>query len=209
MARSVLFLLSACAVVFLSPRVFGHFATMTHSRVTIAPSGEVAYTLQVPASDLSEALALPSHRAATVEEIRSGEDRLFEYFLARVGIEADGTPCPIERRGAGNVEDMEIKAELRFVGRCPAKARAVDIVYDLFFDHDPQHLGILELTRAGETTHFEFTSAARRYRVDLLEAASGQRPLKVAGLVALLLATAAVTTKGWPLRRRRGPSNEG
>ncbi|WP_438026668.1 hypothetical protein [Sorangium sp. So ce233] len=178
---------------------------MTHSRVTIEPSGEVAYALQVSSSDLSEALALPSHRAATVREIRTGEDRLFEYFLARLRIEADGAPCPIERRGAGNVEDTEIKAELRFVGRCSAKARAVDIVYDVFFDHDPQHMGILELTHAGNKAHFEFTSSARRYRVDRLAAAPGQRPLEVAGLAALLLATAAITTKGWLVRRRRKP----
>jgi hypothetical protein len=182
---------------------------MTHSRVTIEPSGEVAYTLQVSSFDLSEALALPSNRAATVEEIRSGEDLLFEYFLARVRIEADGTPCPIERRGTGNVEDTEIKAELRFIGRCPATARAVDIVYDLFFDHDPQHMGILELTHAGKTTHVEFTSTARRYRVDLPAAAPGRRPLELVGFVALLLATAAITTKGWLLRRLRGPRNEG
>ncbi|AUX40396.1 uncharacterized protein SOCE26_017970 [Sorangium cellulosum] len=208
MPRSVLLLLSACAVVFLSPRVFGHFATMTQSRATIEPSGEVAYTLQIPASDLAEALALPSHRAATVGEIRAGEDLLFAYFLARIHIEADGTPCPIERRGAGNVEDTEIRAELRFVGRCPAEARAVDIVYDVFFDHDPQHIGILELTRAGKTAHFEFTRTARRYRADRTAADPGQRPLAVAGIVGLLLAATAVTTKGWLRRRRRGANDE-
>ncbi|WP_437757061.1 hypothetical protein [Sorangium sp. So ce1389] len=208
MTRHILLFLSACAVILLSPGVYGHFATMTHSRVTIEPSGDVAYTLQVSASDLSEALALPGHRAATVEEIRAGEDRLFEYFLARLRVEADGAPCPLERRGAGNVEDIEIKAELRFVGRCPAKARAVDIVYDLLFDHDPQHLGLLELTHAGGTAHFEFTRTARRYRVDLI-AAAPRRPLAVAGLAALLLATAAITTKGWLARRRRGPREEG
>lgn len=210
MTCRLLFILCACAIGVSPSRAFGHFATMTHSRVTVEPTGEVAYTLQVSAWDLSEALGRERNGAATVSEIRAGEEPLFRYFLDRVRIEADGEPCPIERRGVDNVESTELRAELRFVGRCPAQTHTLGIDYDVFFDLDPQHMGMLEVTHAGKTLRAELTHDARRYRLALTapesprSGGSASRLLEHAAVVILFLALAALAGKTWLLPRVRG-----
>lgn len=141
MRRVVAFVIAAACACAASVGL-AHYASITWSEVTVHADRTIDYRLQVPLEDLSEALALDSHRAATVAEVRGGRDRLFAYFLPKLQLSAGGQPCPAVPQGIDIVEAGELRAELRFRASCPGAAHAITLAYRVFFEHDPRHLGI-------------------------------------------------------------------
>jgi hypothetical protein len=140
-----------------------HQSSVSYSQVSIEDSGEVHYILRLSSRDLYEALGLDRDRDASDDEIRAGEARLFDYVLARVEVTGDGRPCPARDRKLGILTQASRFAELRFTAVCPLPLEKVAIDYSLFFDLDPRHTGMLQVTYGGRSLEEELTRGLGRF----------------------------------------------
>lgn len=122
-----------------------HQASFTYARIEVSEGGRTAdYQLRIDARDLYEALGLDTDREASNREIREGAERLLDYVFARVSLSAKGQECALERRGVRPVGDAGQRfAEVRARLRCPRPVGELHLDYDLFFDLDPTHTGLV------------------------------------------------------------------
>lgn len=124
--------------------------------------------------DLDYAIGLDENGdgAITWGELRRRKDAINAYALSRLQIDADGEDCRAQARDLlvdGHTDGNY--AVIRFDAICSNGLQALTIVYNLFFDLDPQHRGLLRLQRgertdsvifSPETTGFELTLNAPR-----------------------------------------------
>jgi hypothetical protein len=102
--------------------------------------------------DLDHALGLDGDGdgAVTWGELRARHGAIASYSLARLKVSGDGAPCP-----PGPVEHLVDRhsdgayAVLRFPLACPQAPARLTVRYDLLFDLDPQHRGLLSLVAGG------------------------------------------------------------
>jgi HupE / UreJ protein len=153
-------------ILLLPARVLAHQSSVSYSSVSV-DGAKVDYTLQLSARDLYEALALDSDREASDDEIRKGEARLVEYVTRLVHVFDGAEPCPLAARSLELVHQNDRFAKLHLVATCRAPVRVLVIEYDLFFDLDPAHVGMIQVTHAGDTVRRELTTDASRFEWDL------------------------------------------
>lgn len=213
--RTTFALAAAVAVIAIAGDAAAHQSSFTYGRLEIGPEREtLVYELKLKSTDLYEALGLDRDRAATGAEIRAGAERLYRYVGERVGFELD-QDCDLERApiAVTGATDRYAVLELRY--RCPAPLSAVAVEYDLFFDLDPAHIGLLLVE--GETyqlslpddTRFEWR-AGQVISSGAGFAASGVEHIifgfdHILFLVALLLMAVITRSEkgGWKLRPLR------
>jgi HupE / UreJ protein len=115
--------------------------------------------------DLEHALGLDrdGDGAITWGEVRAQHAAIAAYALARLELASGGAGCPprpienlIERHSDGAY------AVLRFVADCPRPIAALDVTYNLLFDLDPLHRGLVRV-QAGDVTHSAVLGPHRRY----------------------------------------------
>ncbi len=147
--------------------VSAHQASVSYSDVSITDDGTVDYRLRLSSRDLYEALHLDRDRDATDDEIHAGEDSLFTYVLERLHIAGGAGACPVERHGLAVLHQNDRFVELRFVARCTPPIGNLAIDYELFFDLDPRHTGMLEAHHGVRTIDQEFTKSVRQFSWDL------------------------------------------
>jgi hypothetical protein len=104
----------------------------------------------------------------TWDEIRARHSAIAAYALERLSLAADGGACRINA-GQQLIDDHTDGAYsvLRFEAICPAPLTALNIGYRLFADLDPQHKGLLRLTRDGVTSTAIFEPAHAQQRLSL------------------------------------------
>jgi hypothetical protein len=148
-----------------------HQASVSWSRVHVGEDGTIDYQLRLSTRDLYEALGLDRDREASDDEVRAGEARLVDYVLARVHVAGGSGACPVERRGL-TVADHAV--EVSFAARCRPPLATVTIDYDLFFDLDPRHSGLLVVEHGAQRVEQEFTRNSRHFEwgLDLAAPAS-------------------------------------
>ncbi|CAH0178986.1 hypothetical protein SRABI118_01186 [Massilia sp. Bi118] len=89
----------------------------------------------------------------TWNEVRSRQDAIAAYALARLKLAAGGAPCPLRSSAMLLDEHSDgAYAVLRFTGSCAADVADLDVDYRLLFDIDPQHKGLLQLRHGGQTS---------------------------------------------------------
>jgi hydrogenase/urease accessory protein HupE len=76
-----------------------------------------------------------------------------------VDLESPGVECRLERRGVDVVADQVRYARLALDLICPRPMVEIAVDYDLFFDLDPLHIGLLRVENRG----FPLTEAASRF----------------------------------------------
>jgi hydrogenase/urease accessory protein HupE len=113
----------------------------------------VHYQIKLDSRDLFEALALDEDRDASDQEIMDGADRLTEYLTARLKFEADGESCNVEDSAVDIVTQNDRFARVALTVVCPRAIAELALDYDLFFDLDPLHVGLL--TVEGEVVHLK------------------------------------------------------
>ncbi len=104
--------------------------------------------------DLDYAVGLDSNAdgAITWGELRAREPEVTAYALSRLQVEADGKSCPLTPDGyLVDSHSDGAYAVLQLKVGCPRDASALDVRYNLFFDLDPQHRGLLSLKSADQT----------------------------------------------------------
>lgn len=104
----------------------------------------------------------------TWDEIRARHSAIAAYALERLSLSADGGACRIST-GQQLIDDHTDGAYsvLRFEAICPAPLTTLNIGYRLFADLDPQHKGLLRLTRDGVTSTAIFDPAHAQQRLSL------------------------------------------
>ena len=102
--------------------------------------------------DLDFAIGLDSNQddAITWGEVKAKHDEIAAYALSRLTLGPAEAPCV---RGVREhlIDDHSdgAYAVLRFAATCPKAPAILDVDYRLFFDIDPQHRGLLNLSSRG------------------------------------------------------------
>ena len=123
--------------------------------------------------DLEYAIGLDENgdSAITWGELRRRHGELAAYALARLEVSANGRPCALSP--AGHQVDRHSDgtyAVLLFRGECGAgEIHAVGVGYRLFFDLDPTHRGLLNLSRASHTRAAAFSPEHSKQEFTLAE----------------------------------------
>ncbi len=120
--------------------------------------------------DLDFAIGLDSNGDGDITwgEVRSRHAEIAAYALARLTATLDGTPCPL--RATEHLVDLHSDgtyAVMRFEAQCAKPGAALELGYNLFFDLDPQHKGLLRLEYAGATRTAIFSPETARQRFEL------------------------------------------
>lgn len=108
----------------------------------------VAGQWDIALRDLDFALGLDTNADGIITwgEVQARQKEIDAYALSRLQISGAGQACPL--RATEHLIDNHTDgayAVLRFQANCPAIAGKLQVKYQLFFDIDPQHKGLLRL----------------------------------------------------------------
>ncbi len=114
----------------------------------------VAGQWDIALRDLDFALGLDSNQdgAITWGEVKTKHPEIAAYALSRLTLGPAQSPCtPVLREHLIDNHSDGAYAVLRFTASCVAAPKVLKVGYRLFFDIDPQHRGLLNLTSQGAT----------------------------------------------------------
>jgi hypothetical protein len=117
-------------------------------------TGEVKGQWDISLRDLDFALALDDNADGNITwgEVKAHQREIAGYAFSRLKIAGDGKSCPVDV--TNNLIDDHTDGAytvMQFVARCPAAVHTLSVDYHLLFDMDPQHRGLLRLTRGATT----------------------------------------------------------
>jgi hydrogenase/urease accessory protein HupE len=208
-------MLFAAAVALVTSTAEAHQSSFTYGRLDVGDERRaVTYELKLKSTDLYEALGLDRDRDATDAEIHAGGGRLYTYVLDRVDVELDAR-CEVDRAPVAIEGRADRYAVLELSYRCAAPVRSIAVDYNLFYDLDPNHLGLLLVDgetyqlRRPDDTRFEW-SEGRVIATSTGFVLSGVEHIvfgldHILFLVALLLMVVVTRSErgGWKLRPAR------
>jgi hypothetical protein len=113
---------------------------------------QVAGQWDIALRDLDFAIGLDTNADGVITwgEVQARQKEIDAYALSRLRVSAAGQACPL--RATEHLIDDHTDgayAVLRFQASCAAIAGSVQVKYQLFFDIDPQHKGLLRLQYKG------------------------------------------------------------
>ena len=139
--------LFALACLLLSMTAQAHKPSDSYLTLTVDGS-QVAGQWDIALRDLDFAIGLDTDAdgAITWGEVQARQKEIDAYALSRLQVVAGGQNCPLQPT-AHLIDDHTdgAYAVLRFQAGCPAIAGSLQLRYQLFFDIDPQHKGLLRL----------------------------------------------------------------
>ncbi len=102
-------------------------------------------------------------------EVKAHEDAISAYALSRLTVLADGRACPFAPLGPARVIRHSDGAYLvlGLQARCPLRPERLTLGYQLFFDQDLTHRGLLRLVYRGQTRTAIFSPSEPRFSLDL------------------------------------------
>jgi hypothetical protein len=120
--------------------------------------------------DLDFAIGLDSNGDGdmTWGEVRARHAEIAAYSFARLTASLDGAPCPL--RVTEHLVDLHSDgtyAVMRFEAQCAKPGASLELGYNLFFDLDPQHKGLLRLEYAGASRTAIFSPETARQTFEL------------------------------------------
>ena len=125
------------------------------SYLTLAVDGQtINGQWDIALRDLDFALGLDGNQdgAITWGEVKAKHAQIAAYALPRLALGSAGAPCaPVLRDQLIDNHSDGAYAVLRFTATCAAAPNVLDVGYRLFFDIDPQHRGLLNLSAQGAT----------------------------------------------------------
>lgn len=141
------------------------------SYLTVAVAGSaVRGQWDIALRDLDFAIGLDSNGDGEITwgELRARHNEIAAYALARLAIGLDGAAC--QPNVTGQLVDHHSDgayAVMRFEAQCPKAGPVLELGYNLFFDLDPQHKGLLRLEYAGATRTAIFSPDTARQKFEL------------------------------------------
>jgi HupE / UreJ protein len=145
------------ALVFLFAMIghaFAHKPSDSYLKLDVQ-SATIAGQWDIALRDLDYAIGLDADQDGNVTwgEVKRRHGEIAAYALARLSIAADGASCSATATGHLIDEHSDgAYAVLRFSAACPKPPTALKLNYSLFFELDPQHRGLLNLSAAGQTS---------------------------------------------------------
>ena len=146
MIRFLALLLLLCVT-----QVHAHKASTSYLRLQVQGT-VVDGRLDIALRDLDYALGLDSDNDAqlTWGEVRRQQQRIIDYALHRLVLRADLAHCTLRVREMLIAEHSDGRyASLELAGQCPHEPVSLGIDYELLFDVDAQHRGLLSLEFQG------------------------------------------------------------
>jgi hydrogenase/urease accessory protein HupE len=157
-----------CALVLcslLAPKLAAaHQSSFSYATLELADDARSAtYELRLGSKDLFEALELGEDRDASDAEILAGSSRLNNYVFNKVSLKAKQDGCSFAAGEVDIVTQGERFARVRGTLSCSRVIAVVELDYQLFFDLDPRHEGLLrsqgELVQLSRSsTHYRLES---------------------------------------------------
>jgi hypothetical protein len=123
--------------------------------------------------DLDYAMGLDANDDGSITwaELRDRKEAVYAYALSRLEIVTDQNICPLTPADILVDEHSDGHyAVLNFQAACLSEAQQLSIAYRLFFDLDPQHRGLLRLTRNEYTDTAIFSPDSKRFKIVLKSA---------------------------------------
>ena len=161
--------MAALVLALLASPAAAHQASIAHSTVRVQPGQDaVDYELLLSPASASEILALPAGAPLTAEHVERGQAALLAYARGHIAIGdgahacAPAAPAQARREPAGDVV-------LAWRLECPAALATLVLDYQLFFDRDPLHRGLVRVQHGEQSVVAELTAAQRRFAWDLGE----------------------------------------
>lgn len=164
--------LAACVIALLAwPRpAAAHQASIAHSTVRVQPGqSAVDYELVVSPASAAEILELPQGAPVTAEHVERGRPALLAYAHARIAIGDGARAC---EPAAGS---MHVRREptgdviLSWRMDCARALATLVLDYQLFFERDPLHRGLVRIQHGDEAVLAELTAAQRSFTWELGE----------------------------------------
>lgn len=166
MKNTIIVVLLALAV-FVPSQAQAHQSSFSYASLMLDGDGKAAtYDLRLSTRDLFEALELRDDRDASDAEIIAGQALLLAYVFDRVRLEVPDNSCTFTPTGVEVLVQGERFARASGRLECSRPITTVDLSYDLFFDLDPSHEGLLRID--GQLV--QFSEGEREFRYE-----TGQR----------------------------------
>lgn len=129
---------------------------------------EVSVQWDIALRDLDYALGLDGNNDGQITwgELLDRQNALYAYVTPRLTLSSAQQPCPMQ------IQDLLIDshsdgryAVLKFLASCTVVPTNLQVAYQLFFDLDPQHRGLMTVMRAeqSESAIFSPTQAQREF----------------------------------------------
>ncbi len=164
MAKGTSFLAFALATVGFTSLASAHQSSFTYGRIDASADAKtIRYQLKIRSTDLFEAVGLDRDRDATDAEIMSGEQKLVAYIRDHVDLELANAECSRSTEPVTIEGGRDRYAVVTFVHACASPVTRLALDYDLFFDLDDRHQGLLLVQgesyqlKAPDHTRFEWT----------------------------------------------------
>jgi hypothetical protein len=168
----------ACLVALLTARpAFAHKPSDSYLTLTVRGT-HVDVRWDIALRDLDYAMGLDQDGDGSVTwgELRAKKAEVAALALGHLTIRAADAVCPTtlnELKVAGHSDGAY--AVLLADAACPAEPRTLDVDYELFFDIDPQHHGIVRVDDGAGTRTAIFTPRDRRQRFEQTTLAPGHQ----------------------------------
>ncbi len=146
-----------------------HKASDSYLSVTLTEAG-VKGQWDIALRDLDYAIGLDANDNGEITwgEVKARQQDIAAYAMAHLSFNAEGAVCPLIVTGQLVDEHSDgAYAVVRFDAACAARPRSLELSYQLFFDIDPQHRGLLRLQNGEQTQTTIFSPEVTSKRFDL------------------------------------------
>lgn len=162
----------AMSLLAFSPLTLAHKQSDSYLSITQPAQGsELKVQWDIALRDLEHAIGLDSNAdgAITWAELKQRQAAVAGYAQAHLRIAGDGAgSCPLEFEQLLVDEHVDGNyAVLRFNAPCPQRPSQLSLDYSLLFDNDPNHHGLLNLTRDGGSRAAVFSTTSRQQNFEL------------------------------------------
>ncbi len=214
--RALAFAATALVALALPRAAAAHTYSVAYSDVALTDAADgLSYQLRINLADLAEILELDDReRDATAAEVTAGADVLFRHATERIHVLGDDVPCAPRFAGVEVVRQTESFAQITWTCAWDAPIDVLVVDYDLFFDVDPKHTGLLKVTIGPDVAKTPLSADASRFEWELGTAPPASLGAFVASgvdhilygfdhilfLLALLLISAIAVAPGAPPR---------
>jgi HupE / UreJ protein len=133
--------------------LFAHKASDSYLVLQVGET-EVTGQWDIALRDLDYALGLDTNNDGVITwgELRSHHLAIADYMLSRLRLQSEGRNCSTRVTNQLVADHSDGSYEvLIFAANCGSSTRELEVLYDFFFDFDPQHRGLLRVEAKGAT----------------------------------------------------------
>ena len=168
-------LIAAFWALLLAGPAFAHKPSDSYLTLTVA-GDTISGQWDIALRDLDYAIGLDSNQDRTITwgEVKARHGEIAAYALSRLKLGPAGAACqPKIGEHLIDTHSDGAYAVLRFTAACTTAPAALEIDYRLFFDIDPQHRGLLNLSAGAVNQTAIFSAETPQQKFTLAEASWG------------------------------------